>query len=175
MSIAVTVSGSSLSCSRTPPWPYPNPGTPAATANTGLPDTGFLSLTGRENQVLLIITLLLAALVTVNVTVITWATVQNSRHTAAITRALGASARQLTIGLSAAQVSSPPPVPWPGWPGCYGLFAVASRGGSISQPPAWWLIAAVLGTLITVAGLTTISARLSTRPPIARTLQTTSR
>ncbi|HEY2577284.1 MAG TPA: FtsX-like permease family protein, partial [Streptosporangiaceae bacterium] len=171
LSIAVTVSGivavlfahASLVLSQS--------ANPATIANPGLADTGFLSPATQENQVLLIITILLAALATVNVTVITWATVQDSRHTAAITRALGASASQLTVGLSAAQVLPATAGALAGLAGGYGLFTVASQGGSVSQPPAWWLVAAVLGSLIAVAGLTAIPARLSTRLPIARTLQ----
>ena len=89
LSIAVTVSGivailfahATLTVS---------PSGNAAAANPGLSDVGFISQTARENQVLLIITVMLATLAAVNIVCITWATVQDSRHTAAITRALGA-------------------------------------------------------------------------------------
>ena len=170
LSIAVTVSGivailfahATLTVS---------PSGNAAAANPGLSDVGFISQTARENQVLLIITVMLATLAAVNIVCITWATVQDSRHTAAITRALGATAGQFTTGLSAAQVFPALAGALAGLAGGYGLFLAASQGGSVSQPPAWWLAAAVLSTMIVVTGLTSVSARLSTRPPITSSLQ----
>jgi hypothetical protein len=41
----------------------------------------------------------------------------------------------------------------------------------VTIPPAWWLAAAVLGTLLAVAGLTTIPARIGARRPAAEILQ----
>ena len=55
--------------------------------------------------------------------------------------------------------------------GGYGLFTAANQGANASQPPDWWLITAVLGTLVSVAGLTAVPARLAARLPIAETLQ----
>lgn len=143
----------------------------AAAANPGLSDVGFISQTARENQVLLIVTVMLAALAAVNIIFITWATVQDYRHAAAITRALGATAGQLTAGLSAAQVFPALAGALVGLAGGYGLFLAASQGGSVSQPPAWWQVAAVLSTMIVVTGLTSVPARLSTRPSITASLQ----
>jgi ABC-type lipoprotein release transport system permease subunit len=139
--------------------------------NPGLADTGFVSQAARENQVLLTITVMLVALAMVNVTFITWATVQDARHAAAVTRALGATAGQLTAGLSAAQLVPAGVGALAGLAGGYGLFTAANQGGGASQPPAWWLITALLGTLIAVAGLTAGPARLAARVPIAAALQ----
>jgi putative ABC transport system permease protein len=50
-----------------------------------------------------------------------------------------------------------------------GLFKVASHVSAV--PSAWWLAAAVLGTLVAVAGLTTIPARIGARRPAAEILQ----
>jgi putative ABC transport system permease protein len=58
-----------------------------------------------------------------------------------------------------------------GIPAGYGLFAVANQGGTASQPPAWWLIAAVGGTILAVAALTSIPARIGARRPVAQILQ----
>ena len=55
--------------------------------------------------------------------------------------------------------------------GGYGLFTAVNQGAGVSQPPAWWLITALLGTLIAVAGLTAGPVRLAARRPIAETLQ----
>ena len=55
--------------------------------------------------------------------------------------------------------------------GGFELFTVASQGGSVSQPPAWCLIATVAGTVVAVAGLTAIPARVGARRPVAEILQ----
>ena len=114
---------------------------------------------------------MLVALAAVNIIFITWATVQDFRHAAALTRALGATAGQFTAGLSAAQLLPAIAGALAGIAGGYGLFTAANQGSSASQPPAWWLIAAVLGTLISVAGLTAVPARRAARLPIAEVLQ----
>ena len=86
-------------------------------------------------------------------------------------RSRPSAAGQLTVGLSAAQLLPAIAGALAGIAGGYGLFTAANQGANASQPPAWWLITAVLGTLISVAGLTAMSARLAARPPIAETLQ----
>ena len=171
LSIAVTVSGivallfahATLAASQS--------GASVGAANPDLFDTGFVSWAAREDRVLLIVAIMLVALAGVNAIFITRATVQDARHTAAVTRALGATPQQLAAGLSAAQVLPALAGALLGLPGGYGLFTVASQGGSASQPPAWWLIAAVLGTVITVAALTAIPARAGARRPVADTLR----
>ena len=79
----------------------------------------------------------------------------------------------LTAGLSAAQLVPAGGGARAGLAGGYGLFTAANQGGGASQPPAWWLITALLGTLIAVAGLTAGPARLAARVPIAAALQGT--
>ena len=120
---------------------------------------------------LLIVTIMLIALAAVNAIFITRATVADSRQASAVTRALGATPQQVTAGLSAAQVLPAAVGAIVGIPGGFELFAVASQGGSASQPPAWWLIAAVLGTVIAVAVLTAVPARIGARRPVAEILQ----
>ena len=140
LSIAVTVSGivallfahATLAASQF--------GESAGSANLNLFDVGFASKNAREDQVLLIVTIMLVALAAVNAIFITQATVQDTRHTSAVTRALGATPQQVTAGLSAAQILPAVAGAVVGIPGGFALFAVASQGGSASQPPAWWLI-----------------------------------
>ena len=120
---------------------------------------------------LLIVTILLVALAAVNAIFITRATVHDSRHASAVSRALGATPQQVTAGLSAAQVLPAAAGAILGIPGGFALFAVANQGGSASQPPAWWLLAVVLGTVIAVAALTAVPARAGARQPVARILQ----
>jgi hypothetical protein len=52
------------------------------------------------------------------------------------------------------------------------LFAIANGGGTqvMVIPPAWWLAAAVLGTVVAVAALTACPARIGARQPIAPVL-----
>jgi putative ABC transport system permease protein len=146
-------------------------GVSAGSANVNLFDVGFASRAQREDQVLLIVTILLGALAAVNAIFITQATVQDTRHPAAVTRALGATPQQVTAGLSAAQIMPALAGAVLGIPGGYLLFSVASQGGTASQPPAWWLIVAVLGTVLVVAVLTAIPARVGARRPLAGILE----
>jgi hypothetical protein len=99
------------------------------------------------------------------------AAVQDSKHASAVTRVLGATPQQVTAGLAAAQVLPAAAGALAGIPGGFALFRVASEGGSASQPPAWWLVAVVLGTVIAVAGLTSIPARIGARRRVAGILQ----
>ena len=132
---------------------------------------GFTSKAQREDQVLLIISIMLAALAAVNAVFITQATVRDTSHASAVTRALGATPQQLTAGLSLAQVLPALAGALLGIPMGYGLFTAANQGGTASDPPAWWLIAAVLGTMLAVAVLTSIPARIGARRPVAQILQ----
>lgn len=171
LSVAVTVSGIVAVLFAHAVLAVSQFGMSSGSANLNLFDVGFTSKAQREDQVLLIITIMLAALAAVNAIFITQATVQDARHASAVTRALGATPRQLTAGLSLAQVLPALAGALVGIPAGYGLFTVANQGGTASQPPAWWLIAAVLGTTLAVAVLTSIPARLGARRPVARILQ----
>ena len=146
----------------------------AGSGNPDLFDMGFTSQAAREDQVLLIVAIMLAALAAVNAVFITQATVQDSRHAAAVIRALGATPDQVVAGLSVAQVIPALIGAVLGIPAGFGLFEVASQGGGASQPPAWWLVAVVVGTVIVVAVLAAIPARLGTRRPVTGVLQSES-
>jgi putative ABC transport system permease protein len=95
--------------------------------------------------------------------------VLDARHTSALARALGITPRQLTAGMTAAQVLPALPGASLGIPLGIGLFKVASH--VVTVPPAWWLAAAMLGTLLAVAALTTIPARMGARRPAGEILQ----
>jgi hypothetical protein len=85
-----------------------------------------------------------------------------------LARALGVTPQQVTVGLSAAQVLPALAGAVLGIPGGFGLFLVVKHGGTMSYPPFWWLISVVLGTLLLVAGLTAIPARIGARRPSPR-------
>ena len=132
-------------------------------AATGLGDP----IASRDEQMLLVLTVALVTLAVLNAIVTAWATVLDARHSTALARALGASPRQVSAGLAAAQVIPALPGAIVGLPLGIGLFAAASASGHVVVPPAWWLAGIVVGTVVVVAGLTTIPARIGIRLPVS--------
>lgn len=128
--------------------------------------------TDRLNQVLMVLSVALILLAAVNAILLTWATVLDARHSSALARALGATPQQVTVALSAAQTLPALAGGLLGIPGGIGLVeAVRHGGGPVLIPPAWWLIAAVLGTIAVVAVITMVPAWLGTRQSAAEVLQ----
>jgi len=125
----------------------------------------------RDEQMLLILTVVLVALTVLNAICAAWATVLDARHASALARALGASPQQVTAGIAAAQVLPAVPGALLGIPLGIGLFAVAAQGVGVVVPPVSWLAAAVLGTLAAVAVLAAIPARIGARRPVSPILQ----
>jgi putative ABC transport system permease protein len=137
--------------------------------------TGFSALnnprTDRLDQVLLVLAVMLVILAAVNVVFITMTTALDSRHASALTRALGATPRQVSAGLSAALLLPALAGALVGIPAGTELVSAVSHGSTTTIPPAWWLIAVILGTLLTVAALTAIPASIGGRRPTAEILQ----
>jgi putative ABC transport system permease protein len=127
----------------------------------------------RDEQMLTVLAIVLVTLAVLNVIVTAWATVLDARRSSALARALGATPQQVSAGVSAAQLLPALPGALLGIPLGIGLFAAASGTGTrvLAIPPAWWLAAAVLGTLAAVAGLAAIPARIGARHPAAAVLQ----
>ena len=119
----------------------------------------------RDEQGLLILTIVLVTLAAVNAIFTAWATVQDTKRAAALARALGAGPQQVTAGIAAAQVLSALPGAIVGVPLGIGLFAAANSAGLLTIPPAWWLLTLVLVVLLVVGGLTAVPARLGCRRP----------
>jgi ABC-type lipoprotein release transport system permease subunit len=124
----------------------------------------------RANQVLLVITVILVALAAINALFITWATVLDARHSSALARALGATPSQVSAGLSAVQVLPTLAGAILGIPAGLALFGTLSNDEA-ATPPSWQLVAVVAVTVVLVAGLTTIPARLGGRRSVAPVLQ----
>jgi ABC-type lipoprotein release transport system permease subunit len=128
-------------------------------------------------QVLLVVMVILVSLAAVNAIFITWATVLDNRHSSALARALGATPRQVSSALAAAQVLPALVGAILGvFPGGFALFAAinAITGGDSDRatlPSLWQLLAVVAGTVIVVAALTAVPARLGGRRPVTETLQ----
>jgi putative ABC transport system permease protein len=125
----------------------------------------------RDEQVLLVLTVTLLVLAALNAIVTAWTTMLDTRHPAALARALGATPRNVAAGLTAAQLLPALPGTLFGIPLGLGLFAAADHGGLMTVPPAWWLAVAVLATLAAVAGLAAVPARIGARRPAAEILQ----
>jgi putative ABC transport system permease protein len=127
-------------------------------------------------QVLLVWTVILLCLTAVNAIVITWATVLDNRHSSALARALGATPGEVSAALAAAQVLPALVGAIVGvFPGGFALFAAidAITGGDSHKatlPSLWQLLALVLATVLVVAALTSVPARLGGRRPVTETL-----
>jgi putative ABC transport system permease protein len=125
----------------------------------------------RDEQMLMVLTVVLVALTVLNAICAAWTTVLDARQASALARALGASPDQVTAGIAAAQVLPAVPGVLLGIPLGIGLFAAAAQGTGVVVPPASWLAAAVLGTLAAVAVLAAIPARVGARRPVSPILQ----
>jgi putative ABC transport system permease protein len=125
----------------------------------------------RDMQMLQILTVVLITLAAFNAVFTAWATALDARHASALARALGASPRQISAGISTAQVIPALPGALLGVPLGIGLFAAANHAGIVTVPPASWLAAAVLGTLLAVAMLASIPARIGAHRPVSEILR----
>jgi ABC-type lipoprotein release transport system permease subunit len=128
-------------------------------------------VTARVNQVMAVLTVVVVCLAAVNAIVTGWATALDARQQSALSRALGGTARQVSAGLSVAQLLPALPGALAGVPLGIELFHVANSGGILSVPPASWLAAVVLGALAAVALLTAVPARIGARRPVAGILR----
>ena len=131
---------------------------------------GYSGLDTQLDQVLLVVTVALIVLAAVNAILIAWATVLDTRHTSALARTLGATPQQVSTGLSAALVLPALAGVLLAIPAGMGLFVAVAGGATLIRPPAWWLLATVLGTVVGVAALTAIPSRLGARRPVAEIL-----
>jgi putative ABC transport system permease protein len=131
----------------------------------------------RMRQVLLVVMVVLFAMAAVNAIFLTWATALDNRHSSALARALGATPRDVSVALAAAQVLPALLGAVLGiFPGGYALFAaITVITGSDSEratlPSLWQLLAVVAATVLVVAALTAVPARLGGRRPVTPTLQ----
>ncbi|MGH3200939.1 MAG: FtsX-like permease family protein [Streptosporangiaceae bacterium] len=125
----------------------------------------------RAEQVLTAITISLITLAALTAIFAALATVLDARRASAVTLALGATPQQVRAGLVMAQVIPALPGAILGLPLGIGLFQIAGHHLS-GLPPVPWLVAAVLGTVVVVAALTSIPARIGLRRPVAEMLQT---
>ena len=126
----------------------------------------------RVDQVTTVLSVMLVVLAAVNAFFIAWATILDTRHAAALAWALGATPGQVTVGISVAQLLPALLGALAGIPGGIGIYDAAKNGGATAIPAVGWLAVMVAGTVLTVAALTALPARIGARRPVAELLQT---
>lgn len=113
----------------------------------------------RFNELTAVITVMLVVLAAVNIAFIAWATAADGRFTSALERALGATAGQVTAGLSMAALLPALPGAIIGIPLGIEVYHLLASGFSLAVPPAWQLAGLVVATLLAVTVLTAIPGR----------------
>jgi putative ABC transport system permease protein len=110
-------------------------------------------------------------LAAINAIFTTWATVIDAQRPTALARALGATPAQVTAGLTASQLLPALLAACVGIPAGLALYEVAGGHVDKASPPIPSLIAVIPGTLIAVAVLTAIPARIGARRAVAEVLR----
>jgi ABC-type antimicrobial peptide transport system permease subunit len=119
--------------------------------------------TANTDSVLLVITVVLVILAVVNALVITWATSVDSRKPLGVSRALGATAEQLSGGLSSALLIPAVPGAIAGIPLGLLFVTAASHGSRATTPSAFWLTGTFLCVVAAIGVLSAIPARIEAR------------
>ena len=132
---------------------------------------GGATVADRVTHLVFLLSAILIALAAINAIFTTWATVIDAQRPTALARALGATPRQITAGLTTSQLMPGLLAACLGIP--LGLALYEAAGGHVHQasPPALTLLAVIPGTLIVVAVLTAIPARIGARRPVADVLR----
>lgn len=125
----------------------------------------------RVDQVTTVLSVMVVVLAAVNAFFIAWATILDTRHASALARALGVTPGQMTIGISVAQILLALLGALTGIPGGIGIHDAAKNGGPTAIPAIGWLAVMVIGTVLAVAVLTALPARIGARRPLAEALQ----
>jgi putative ABC transport system permease protein len=135
-----------------------------ATSGKWLADPGM-------TQATTIISAMLIILAAVNATFIAWTTALDARHTAALARALGATPKQITTGLAAAQLIPALIGALLGIPGGIALYEIPTTSGTTTLPSPLWLLAMVVAILFGIAMLSLVPTRIGTSRSVAEALQ----
>jgi putative ABC transport system permease protein len=117
------------------------------------------------------ISLMLVLLAAANAVFIAWTTALETRHPAAVARALGATPRQVATGLSVALMLLALLGALLGIPGGIGLHYAAKQAGATPVPPVLWLVVMVVVLLMIIAVLTAVPVIIDARRPVVDVLQ----
>jgi putative ABC transport system permease protein len=137
---------------------------------TGLLDNSSL-IGGRVTHVVWILGAVLVVLAGINAIFTTWATVIDAQRPTALARALGATPRQVSGGLAAAQVLPGLIAAWIGIPAGLALYQLAGGRVATANPSIPLLLAVVPCTLFCVAVFTYLPARAGARRSVADALR----
>ncbi|MFE4975101.1 FtsX-like permease family protein [Kitasatospora sp. NPDC056651] len=135
------------------------------------PDALANPLSERLGQTMLVITVMIGVLASINAVFIVWATVLDARRSSAVARALGADAGQVSASLVYAQAIPVTVGALLGIPGGMALFTGVGKGGPAHLPSPVVLPAVVVGTIALISLLTSFPARAGARRPVAEVLQ----
>lgn len=125
----------------------------------------------RVGDLVFVLTAILVVLAAINAIFTAWVAVIDAQRPTALTRAIGATPRQIGAGLTAAQLIPGLIAACLGIP--VGLALYQAAGGHLQEasPPLWWLLAVIPGTLIVIAALTALPARLGATRSVAEVLR----
>ncbi|WP_262402033.1 FtsX-like permease family protein [Actinomadura sp. CNU-125] len=140
----------------------------ATDPGTGLTAAAMEAVNDRNAQVILGITLALAALSAVNTVFLGWSAAVQARRSLAVTRTLGATPGQVVAAICTAQLLPAVPALLVGAPS--GSVLLWLVGGRLVTPPGSWLLAAAAVILLAAAALTALPAWLQARGPAGRAL-----
>jgi putative ABC transport system permease protein len=145
-----------------------------AVTHQGEATVGFFFTDGivqSADHVLLVLSVILVTLAAISTTFTAWATVIDAQIATALARALGATPGQVSAGLTTAQVLPGLIAACLGIP--LGLLLYLVAGGDLKEavPPLLWLLAVIPATLIAVASVTWVPARVGARRPVAEVLR----
>src|SRR5499427_8526703 len=131
-------------------------------------------LLARVDSVVLVVTVMLVVLATVNTIFITQATVLDAQRPSALARAFGATPGQVSAGLTVAQLIPALLGGILSVPAGISLYRVAARvagGAPNANLPVSWMAAVIVGTGVVVAALALYPARAGARRPVAAVLR----
>src|SRR5215470_17134749 len=131
-------------------------------------------LLARVDSVVLVVTVMLVVLATVNTIFITQATVIDAQRPSALARAFGATPGQVSAGLTVAQLIPALLGGILSVPAGISLYRVAARvagGAPNANLPISWMATVIVGTVVVVAALTLFPARAGARRPVAAILR----
>jgi ABC-type lipoprotein release transport system permease subunit len=123
------------------------------------------------NHVLLVLSLILVTLAAISAIFTAWATVIDAQTATALARALGATPRQISAGLTTAQLLPALVAAVVGIPAGLLLYQLAGGHLDEAQPPLLWLLAVIPATLMAVGAVSAIPARIGARRPVAEVLR----
>jgi putative ABC transport system permease protein len=130
------------------------------------------SIGARVSHLVFLLGAVLVVLAGINAIFTAWATVIDAARPTALARALGATPRQVSAGLTAAQLVPALVAACIGIPAGLALYQLAGGHVAKTTPSAPTLIAVVAGTLLLAGVLTAVPARLAARRSVADALRT---